>query len=68
MESQLATKLLTVTEVSSWLAVSPSWIRDHAAGRRRPVLPCIKLGKSLRFDERRVTQWLETLRRDRGTS
>ena len=34
-----ATKLLTVPEVARWLAVSPSWVRDHAMGRRRPVLP-----------------------------
>jgi len=57
------TRLLTVSEVACWLAVSPSWVRDHAAGRRRPALPCIKLGKSLRFEEKRVAEWLDALRR-----
>ena len=58
------TKLLTVSEVARWLAVSPSWVRDHATARRRPTLPCIKLGKSLRFEEKGVAEWLEALRRD----
>ncbi|MBV9508557.1 MAG: helix-turn-helix domain-containing protein [Acidobacteriia bacterium] len=56
------TRLLTVSEISRWLAVSPSWIRDHASGRRRPPLPCIKLGKSLRFDSKAVNGWLNLLR------
>ena len=63
MESRTTTRLLTVDEVSNWLAVSPSWVRDHATGRRRPNLPHIKLGKSLRFDEKRVAEWLNALRR-----
>jgi len=58
-----ATKLLTVPEVARWLAVSPSWVRDHATGRRRPPLPCVKLGKSLRFEPTVLAEWLETLRR-----
>jgi predicted DNA-binding transcriptional regulator AlpA len=59
------TRLLTVAEVSEWLAVSPSWVRDHATGRRRPILPCIKLGKSLRFDQRRVSDWISNLSQNR---
>ena len=58
----MLTKLLTVPEVARWLAVSPSWVRDHATGRRRPVLPCVKLGKSLRFEEDVVAKWIEALR------
>jgi excisionase family DNA binding protein len=54
-------RLLTVSEVSEWLNVSPAWVRDHAAGRRQPALPSIKLGKSLRFDESQVSQWLKEL-------
>jgi hypothetical protein len=56
-------KLLTVSELARWLSVSPSWVRDHATGRRRPVLPCVKLGKSLRFEPAVISQWLEALRR-----
>ena len=54
-------KLLTVSEVAEWLNVSSGWVRDHATGRRQPVLPSIKLGKSLRFDESEVSQWLKEL-------
>ena len=56
-------RLLTVAEVANWLAVSQSWVRDHATGRRRPVLPCIKLGKSLRFDKGKVAEWVTSLSR-----
>jgi excisionase family DNA binding protein len=56
------TKLLTVPEVARWLAVSPSWVRDHATGRRRPALPSVRLGKSLRFEQEVVAKWLEALR------
>jgi excisionase family DNA binding protein len=54
-------RLLTVSEVSEWLNVSSGWVRDHATGRRQPALPSIKLGKSLRFDETQVSQWLKEL-------
>jgi hypothetical protein len=37
-------RLLSVDEVADWLGVSTGWVRDHAAGRRRPRLPAIKLG------------------------
>jgi len=43
------TTLMTVDEVAKWLAVSKGWVHDHAGGRRRPVLPHVKLGKSVRF-------------------
>ena len=56
-------RLLTVSEVAIWLGVSPSWVRDHATGRRRPALPSVKLGKSVRFEEQVVSEWLEALRR-----
>ena len=53
--------LLTVRQVAQWLNVSPSWIRDHATGRRRPALPVIRLGKAIRFDEHQVSGWLEEI-------
>ncbi len=54
-------RLLTVAEVARWLNVSPGWIADHARGRRRPKLPCVPLGKVLRFDEAEVAAWLKEL-------
>ena len=38
-------RLLNVAEVAKWLGVSPAWVRDHASGKRRPVIPCVKMGE-----------------------
>ena len=58
-------QLLTVRQVSEWLNVSPSWVRDHATNRRRPALPSLKLGKSLRFREDQVSEWIRQLSEQR---
>ncbi|HYL98503.1 MAG TPA: helix-turn-helix domain-containing protein [Blastocatellia bacterium] len=42
-------ELLGVTEVAQWLGVSRAWVYEHSNGRRRPYLPSVKLGKSVRF-------------------
>jgi excisionase family DNA binding protein len=52
-------RLLTVREVAQWLQVSEAWVRDHAS-RRRPVLPSVKLGKSLRFRREDVEDFIQT--------
>lgn len=39
-------RLLSVSEVATWLGVSEGWVRDHASGRRQPRLDAIKLGPS----------------------
>lgn len=44
-------RLLTVKEVAEILRVSGQWVRAHANGSRRPVLKCVRLGKSVRFRE-----------------
>lgn len=56
-------RLLTVAEVAQWLNVSPGWIRDHATGRRRPVMPCVRIGRVLRFDPNAIAAWLADLSR-----
>ena len=59
--------LLTSTELAKELNVSESWVRDHAHGRRRPVLPSINLGTqrkpTYRFDRRVIQEWLRELAR-----
>jgi excisionase family DNA binding protein len=57
--------LLTVRQVAEWLNVSPSWVRDHATNRRRPALPALKLGKSLRFREDQVAELIRQLSEQR---
>lgn len=42
-------RLLTSKEVATWLQISRAWVHAHAAKERRPYLPSIKLGKSVRF-------------------
>jgi excisionase family DNA binding protein len=54
-------QLLTVRQVAEWLNVSPSWVRDHATHRRRPALPSLKLGRSLRFREDQLAEWIRQL-------
>jgi predicted DNA-binding transcriptional regulator AlpA len=52
-------ELLTTKEVASMLRVSCGWVRDHASGRRRPKLQCVKLGKAIRFRLADVTNFIE---------
>ena len=58
---EIRSQLFTVRQVSEWLNVSPSWVRDHATNRRRPALPSLKLGKSLRFREDQLAEWIRQL-------
>lgn len=51
-------RLLNVREVAAWLDVSTGWVRDHATGRRRPLLPVVRLGKLLRFRAADVERFL----------
>ena len=41
--------LLTAREVAARLRVSIAWVLAHAEGRRRPMLPSVKMGKAVRF-------------------
>jgi excisionase family DNA binding protein len=58
--------MLTVSDIARWLNVSIGWVHDHASGRRQPVLPSIKLGKSVRFREEDVNAWLTALSKERA--
>src|SRR6478672_10919154 len=57
----MMSRLLTASEVARWLNVSRGWVFDHASGRRKPLLPSIKLGKAIRFEQEAVTAWIEAL-------
>ena len=52
-------ELLTTKDVASLLRVSCGWVRDHASGRRRPKLQCVKLGKAVRFRLEDVNNFIE---------
>ena len=60
-------RLLDAQEVSDWLGVSPRWVLAHAAGLNRPVLPSVKLGKSVRFERSDIEEFIRRCaRRDRA--
>ena len=52
-------KLLSVKEVAAWLQISETWVRAHANKDRRPYLPAIKMGKTLRFRSSDVEGFLQ---------
>lgn len=54
-------ELMTVEEVAALLKVSKSWVYEHTRSRgvpRSERLPCIKLGKYVRFDAATVRAFL----------
>ena len=54
--------LLTVQEVAEMCKVPVSWVyeRTRLSGSER--IPCLKLGKYLRFEAAEVRNWLRRLR------
>jgi excisionase family DNA binding protein len=56
-------ELLTARDVAKRLKVSVGWVFAHAEGRRRPQLPSLKLGKSVRFRNEDIEEFLERCRR-----
>jgi hypothetical protein len=57
----LAQNLITVTEVARMLGMSSAWVRQHSAGKRQPTIPCLKLGKSVRFRRETVVAFIDSL-------
>jgi predicted DNA-binding transcriptional regulator AlpA len=55
--------ILTPAELASRLKVSKSWVfeqtRERAKVRNARPLPCIRLGKYLRFSWAQVSEWLQ---------
>lgn len=56
-------RLIAVREVAEMLGMSPTWVRQHAAGRRKPVMPCVRFGMAMRFRESEVWAWVEEMKR-----
>lgn len=51
-------KFLTAKELSAWLNVSESWVRDHST-RKQPRLPVLRIGGVVRFSESAVQTFIE---------
>jgi predicted DNA-binding transcriptional regulator AlpA len=56
-------RLLDVPEVAHLLGMSEAWVRQHSNGMRRPAIPSIKLGKSIRFRREAVLEFIKGLER-----
>jgi excisionase family DNA binding protein len=56
-------RLMTVEEVARQLAMSTAWVRQHSNGMRRPEIPSVKLGKSVRFRRQRVMEFVRSQER-----
>jgi excisionase family DNA binding protein len=48
-------RLLDAREVAEWLGVPVSWVRESA---RSGAIPCVRLGRYLRFDLEDVEAWI----------
>ena len=55
-------RLLEVSEVAEWLGVSPGCVRDHAAGKRSPKLPAVKLGDLWKFEKEKIEAFIQSCR------
>jgi excisionase family DNA binding protein len=57
-------RLLTVDQVADLLAVSCAFVRQHSNGLRRPAIPSVKLGKSVRFRRAAVEAFITAMERE----
>jgi excisionase family DNA binding protein len=55
-------RLLTAAEVAELLAVPTSWVREQS---REGDLPCLRLGRYVRYEREEVLAWLEDQRSGR---
>jgi predicted DNA-binding transcriptional regulator AlpA len=55
--------LLNARQVADRLNVSIAWVLAHAEGKRKPVLPSVKLGRSVRFLPTDIEAFIEHCRR-----
>lgn len=55
--------LLNARQVAERLNVSIAWVASHASGRYRPVLPSVKMGRTVRFRESEIDAFVEHCRR-----
>jgi predicted DNA-binding transcriptional regulator AlpA len=51
-------QILTLTELAQRLKVSERWVYEKTRRRSQNPLPTIRIGRYLRFDWVRVSEWL----------
>lgn len=57
--------LLDAEQAAALLNVRPSWVRDAARARR---LPCIRVGRHMRFTKSMLEQWAARHRIEQGAA
>jgi predicted DNA-binding transcriptional regulator AlpA len=62
---KLPERLLTPQEVAEIFSVSTAWVLDHSS-RRHPQLPCVKLGKAVRYRPADVEAFIVKCSRMKG--
>jgi excisionase family DNA binding protein len=60
--------LLTVHDAARFLNVSVSWVYEHARDGAEDRLPCVKLGKYLRFDRTDLRAYIDAKRASARTT
>ena len=60
-------RLLTINEVAEWLGVSKAWVYDHAT-RKKPFLPCVRLGEITRFRRAEIESFIQEHARGNGSA
>ena len=55
--------ILTLAELSQRLKVSERWVYEKSRRRCQNPLPCIRIGRYLRFDWTSVSAWLRNQER-----
>jgi excisionase family DNA binding protein len=60
-------RLLTTNEVAEWLGVSKAWVYDHAT-RKKPFLPCVRLGEITRFRRAEIESFIQEHARSNGSA
>lgn len=56
----MAQEILTPDQVAELLQVKRSWIFEKTRKRCPTPLPCLRIGRFLRFRLRDIEEWLET--------
>lgn len=50
-------EILRPEEIASLLRTSISWVYEKCRSRQRDPLPCLRIGRYLRFEKRTVLEW-----------
>lgn len=58
---QPAMEILTPEEVAKRLKVKVSWVYEKRRPRTKNPIPCLPLGRYIRFDWNQVLKWLDSL-------